>query len=630
MSPHETFDSSKTAPRRITKIARMYTRIIPAVGAALTLFVMPSVARAAALADALDAYRDNHVADAERQLTAVADDDAASDADRAEARRTLGRIDFLVRGETDALEAALAQQVSGDAKCALAITALQSFREAGAPERGLATTEGAASSCVDGNAPTFHVEAARAHLAFAAGNPAQRAEQLRAAAEELAAIDAGDRGAPLVAGARLTLGMMLRDGAAAFNAWRDYYWLTGEEDAPQALGRYVGRVQALLNAGLTQGATDDDILALIEMLNRAGFVADAKQLADDVALAARAGDDRRWRTASALFTFEAAVRADTLRANREIAAGGRGAWYERAIREHMRTLMQSASLSGDPSTTLAEAFGLYGTVGETSGYPSLHGGHIAEDRHMSIEQYGQRGELRFIVIDNMLANGYESWLWDGRAATGGWQSDGAIVQVRSVYTNGPLHVLRRTRPGPARDRFLAAIETDSASERTALGRDGVAELPAQEARLNDQAYQTIAQRTGNDDAAFIAEVWRATNQYSIEKHEGRHAIDKASGRRYSDATLEYQAKLSQIALADYPRLGLANVCGQSQNNTPHGIANRRVLELYRSWMRAHRDEIAGFDDTQPTLSQVHRLSDEQIAAIARGADPLALGAPIRR
>src|SRR5262249_19459630 len=151
------------------------------------------------------------------------------------------------------------------------------------------------------------------------------------------------RGAPDVAGTRFSLAMAQRNAANALQAWKDYYWLT-DSDAPQALSAYAGRVQALFSAGLAPNASDADILALIEILNRAGFTADAKQFADETGIAARAGDNPAWRRAAAHFAFDAAVRADTLRANREMIGGGHANWYQDAIRADMNTLMQATGL----------------------------------------------------------------------------------------------------------------------------------------------------------------------------------------------------------------------------------------------------------------------------------------------
>jgi hypothetical protein len=594
------------------------------VASVLFFVAISSPVAAAGLAEAMSAYRSNRVAQAERMLSEVAQDAAAPDADRAEARRALARIDWMARGETDAAVAALQATPSGEGRCAVMVAALSVFREAGAGAAMIDSAESVDAECRPRDAEALRVERARIHMAMArTASGAERARQLTLAASQLDAIDAALARTPNVAGPRLALALAQRNAAAAFASWRNYYWLT-DADAPQALAGYSGRVERIFADGLRPDATDGDVIGLIGMLARAGFADDARLLADQTDIAARAADNADWRGLQVYFTLVSTVREATLRANREIINGGSANWYVGAIRAAAAQAMSGIGRSGDPQLVLAEAFGIYGTVGETSGYPSLHAGHLVQDQRMQTEQYGRRGEVRFIVIDNMLANGYESWLWDGWAESGGWSSDGhVIVQVRSAYTGGPVNALRRTRPGPARDRFIAETERQAGAERTALGRDGVAELPATGNRLTQQVYDRLAARFGGDDDAFIAEVWRATNQYSIEAHEGRHALDHANEPGLSDAQLEFRAKLSQIIFADYPRLGLGSVAGQPINNTPHGVGNRRVLEGYRAWMRAHRSEIAGFDASQPTLSQLDRLSDEQIVAAARSMDPWA-------
>jgi hypothetical protein len=603
---------------------RIKAAAAPAVAAFLALVALSPAAHAATLAEALSAYRNNHVADAERQLGEVAADPAATPADRAGALRELGRIDSLIRGETDAIAAAMAQTPTGEEACGTAAVALRVYRDhqAAAP---LAYAEAAAPSCTPNAAETLRIETARSYLALAVSDAAHRAEHLAAAAAQLEGVAASARGAPDVASTRFTLAMLQRNAGAAFDAWRDYYWLA-DTDAPQALGQYAGRAQAIFAAGLAPDASDADALTLTAMLTRAGFTADARQYAADLNLASRVANDPEWRRVDSFFTFDAAIRSITLRANREIAGGGRAAWYGDEIRGAMGQLLQANSLAAgdDPTPVLANNFGIYGTLGETSGYPSLHGGHLVQRERLPVSQYGRSGEVEFIVIDHMLANGYESWLWDGWAEAGGWSSDGAtIVQVRSAYTGGPLTALRVARPGPTRDRFMARLERETADERAALGRDGVAPLPATSDRLDLQAWGQIAARAGADDEAFIAEIWRATNQYSITSHEGRHALDNVAQPSLSGAQLEFRAKLSQIIFADYPRLGLASVAAGAHNDTPHGVGNRRVLEGYRRWMRAHRDEIAGFDSNAPTLSQLDKLTDAQIVEAARSMDPWA-------
>lgn len=591
--------------------------------ASVTWAALCAPASAVTLAEALQAYRNNQVTQAETMLGALATDPTASLHDRATALRELGRIDGLVRGETDAMAAAMAQ-TSGEEACQTAITALRIYREHGAADAALSYAEQSRASCTPGPDDQLRVQLARTFMALGG------AANLARAADELNAISPIAGGAPDVASARLSLALLRRDSGSAFAAWRDYFWLT-DADAPQALTSYHGRAQAIFAAGLAANGADTDRLALVTMLIRAGFTEDARAFADATGIAARNADSAEWRRAAAFFRFHAAALELTARTNHAMldrpddpTRAADVTRYREEMGALMMRLMEDIGANGDPRLALAEAFGIYGSLGETSGYPSLHGGHIVEDQRIVTEQYGHRGELRFVVIDNMVSNGFESWLWDGWAEAGGWASDDAtIVQIRSAYTPGPLAALRRVRPGPTRERYLQQIERSVADERSALDANrGIASLPATSERLELQAYEQIAARTGGDDGAFIAEVWRATNQYSIEKHEGRHAIDKARGS-FSTPDLEYMAKLSQIALADYPRLGLASIAGSTIGETPHGIANRRILAGYRNWMQRHWRRIPGYDRETPALSQLTLLSDAQIVEIAQSMDELA-------
>lgn len=595
-----------------------------AVAVFLALVALAPAAGAATLAEAQSAYRSNRVAEAERMLTELAADASVTEIDRAEARRMLARIDWMARGETDAATRALADTPPGEGRCVVMVSALSVFREANQPGAIIDQAEVAGAHCRATDLESLRVERARAHMMLAAAaDGAGRARHLAIAAAQLDAIDPIAYATPRVGAARFSLALAQGSAVAAFDRWRAYFWLD-VADAPQALTQYAGHAESIFRAGLAPNAADSEIVTLVAMLTRAGFIEDARLLAAQTSIAGRAGDSPDWQHIQAAWTFNQALRDATLRANRDIMNGGRAGDYEREVIAASRAAMVAAGVSGDPQIALAQAYGVYGTVGETSGFPSLHGGYLVQDERMQVEQYGRRGEVRFVVIDNMIANGYESWLWDGWAQAGGWSSDGnVIVQVRSAHTGSPVRILRRARPGPERDRYLAEIERSDVTERAALGRDGVAELPATSERLELQVHDAMAQRFANDDDAFLAELWRSTNDYSIGAHEGRHALDNAHQRGLSAPQLEFRAKLSQIIFADYPRLGLASVAGQAINNTPHGVGNRRVLEGYRSWMRAHAAEIPGFDRNAPALTQLPLLSDEQIVAAARSMDPWA-------
>ena len=587
----------------------------------VVLLAVPDPADARTVTEALAAYRDNRVAEAERILAAVVADSAAAPRDRAEALRALGRIDGLLRGETDAMAAAIAEGPTGGEHCATAALALRVYRDAGAPAIPLPYAASASVFCTPDEIDLLRVELARTHLAIGRSSAAERDTRLAAAAGELAAIDPAARSVPAVASVRLALALERRDAAAAFAAWRDYFWLV-DTDAPQALAAVRGRVETIFEQGLSAVAPVAARLALADMLVRVGFTEDAHAFAVASGLPAQSADMPAWRRLAAFFVFHDQVRAAALRANREMASGGRAQWYEAEIGAARDRLMQDAGLSGDPVAALAAGFGVFGSLGETGGYPSLHAGHLVQDEEIQVEQYGRHGAFPFRVIDNMLSNGFQSWLWDGWAQTGGWFRNNEIVQVRSAYTRGSLRAWRLAQPGPARDRFVAQIAGNAATERAALGRDGLAQLHATADTLELQAIDQIAARAP-DPTAFMREHWQATIEYSIVRHEGRHALDRQEGVRGSDAELEYRAKLSQIALSRYPRLGLANVAGLSVDGPGHGRANLRILRGFRDWMRAHRHDVIGFDPALPSLAQLHLLTDDQIRAVTRSMDPWA-------
>src|SRR5205085_11849374 len=144
----------------------------------------------------------------------------------------------------------------------------------------------------------------------------------------------------------------------------------------------------------------------------------------------------------------------------------------------------------------------------------------------------------------------------------------------------------------------------------------------------------VARTKSTDEAgfrrAFLAEYSRANLDQSIVKHEGRHAIDNAMGLsdNVDQGVLEYQAKLSELALTDYPRMALRNMNRALEGDGPHDRAGARIFDEYRQWMEAHpADQIMGHDPALPALVQLDKLSDGQIAEIARSLDLLPNGRP---
>jgi hypothetical protein len=110
-------------------------------------------------------------------------------------------------------------------------------------------------------------------------------------------------------------------------------------------------------------------------------------------------------------------------------------------------------------------------------------------------------------------------------------------------------------------------------------------------------------------------------------HEGRHAIDGMLGHsgKVEQPVLEYNAKLSELALTAYPRIALGNMSHNLEGEGPHDKAGAKLFDDYRKWMEANTDQIIGYDPAVPVLAQLDKLTDNQIREIARGLDRLARG-----
>ncbi|HVR41627.1 MAG TPA: hypothetical protein VMU84_21200 [Thermoanaerobaculia bacterium] len=273
---------------------------------------------------------------------------------------------------------------------------------------------------------------------------------------------------------------------------------------------------------------------------------------------------------------------------------------------------------------LARRFGTFVSVGETGGRLDVHAGHRVLDDSREVEQYGRRATTRFIVLDTMISNGYESWARDGRAQHGGWASEGLIIQVRPAYAEGSLGPWRRLTDPEERKKADEEIARETAKDYERAAKDPYAYLPGLALRLRRQsAERTLAKFPQREQ--WIAEMVRMTQESSIFAHEGRHAIDAHYAKIEDDAELEFRAKLSEIAFAPDPRLGLTGgiISSDIGSSSPHGKANTRIMKGLVAWMKTH----ANVDQTRPLLPQLDKLTDDELREAARSMDPWATAIP---
>ncbi len=593
-------------------------------------------ASAPTLRDAQGLYFQSKLPEAEAALKAVSTDPAASATDRAGAERDLARIAWLIDQDAPRALAALDRgRAAGAELCRTTLMQVRVLDESGRPRDAAMFAQTHAADC-PGEAQGTDLKAAeaKAWIDLNAATPGGDPAAVTAADAALSGLSPLAEASPKAQ--QLRLGFALAAGAPdkALDAFRGFFWLT-DHNAPEPFGLADAEVARRFTAGLAPDASAADQSALLALLVRAGFYEEAKRFDAGHGVGARAGDNADYRNVRAYFALRADIDPLILAFNRATA---RGKHDDDAFRAQLTARITDAAHRLDPSAkdprpVLQKAFGLFGTIGATGGFGSMHAGHVVQDERMVIDQYGRKGEVRFIVVENMISNGYQSWLWDGGAMAGGWSGEaGTIVQVRPAYSSGSLNALASFDPEIAR-RMAARQPELERQDLAALAQNPVAYLPGLQARLTRQSRERIAAaaraeaaRSGQPYPRVFARLyWDAEVGHSIRLHEGRHSLDNFQFTGVSHLTspeLEFRAKLSELEMATYPRMPLSNILSSEiGSHSPHGEANTRIMTGYLRWMSAHKAQVAGFDPKVPVLEQLDKLTDQQIRDVAHDLDP---------
>lgn len=457
---------------------------------------------------------------------------------------------------------------------------------------------------------------------------------LRVALERFRPIGLEERGTPDDVHLVLLAALVAHDGPVALEAWRAYYALeTGDSlhgmlAAPR---RVLTELLPGFGAQAGDGARDRIARALADSRL---FVASALVAADGDPPSARA----REIVAYARFTrrLERAV-DDYYR--RTLFGRSRPEELNRLYYRQLRDLWPDLAWPEAPPRyypaeamrQIAIRFGALAYFGNTAGYYDLHYGHRVLDEIRVVEQYGHRARVRFVEIDGLVSNGFQSWAWDGRTAHAGWQADSMIIEVRPSFAANP-RAMWLLESDPARSlREVQRIQADSASDWVRAGADSVVYLPGVAARIRRDGRRALADSLRASglagralEDAFVAEMARVYRESAVIAHEGRHAIDRLADPEANIEQLEFDAKLSEIAFSSRPKLSLGGILHPEIGEpTPHGRANTRVMIGLITWMRAHAAEIPGFDPSRPVLPQLPLLDDGQFRAAFRSMDPLA-------
>ena len=608
------------------------------------------------------AFMSHDLTGAEAAYRAVLAADTVA-AHRREAATTLAAIAWRVRGDTVAasrvlteaastpwgrfaalLERARMQRESGDPAAARA-----SAVEAEAAAATRSERDEAAESWAAATLEPLLREARRSGASRAPRGGVRKTDRARdraALRDVIARLDSLVRRSPgQLEPARLLIlaGALESDVPALFAGWRSYYLietgdtLTGLLAEPR---RRLREAAAAAVAGRRPSARERAAIVRALADSRLFAAAAVVALAPGTGGSTLAARDPHAREIVAYASFLDTVTRITDQYYRETALGrgSKNSWMA-GLDAATRALWPRLVWAGPParfsldsaSVQLDRRFGAVINLGETAGYQDLHFGHRVLDERRTVLQYGHSGSVRFVALDAIVSNGFQSWAWDGRAQHGGWGNKDQIVQIRPAYVDAPVRAWREVTDPTTVRRTADEIRADSVADLSRARETLVAYFPSAAGRLRRDGLLALldslrgAGFTGVElETAFEREVGAAMLESSIFAHEGRHAIDDALGIQLSSEEKEYRAKLSEVAFASHPKINLGGIISPNAgDDTPHGKANLRVMRGLDLWMREHAAEIARLDSSAPLLPQLPLLTDAQLKAAFGSLDPLA-------
>jgi hypothetical protein len=317
----------------------------------------------------------------------------------------------------------------------------------------------------------------------------------------------------------LALGLLADDPSLALDGWRRYF-RSGQTAGPAALDAIGIDAKPLFERSVRPGASRSDRLHVAELLARTGFVDALRAFTQQHRL--HMADDDKSRSVQAYLVLRDEIAAITSTFNRKVArqVAHDPEAYDRDLRlsfaraaERLMGKRIPVGDDGKPDVdgVLRAAWGLWMTTGNTNGVAALHAGHVVIDEAKAVSQFGQNGKIRFFVLDNMLGNGFSTWVSDGASSVGGWAIDGAtIMQVREPYETGALRLVTLRVGQPGRLDAEAQVNKLAADDLLAATQDANARLLGLGLRLKLQSVDEV-------DAAATAALPASTTAVQREQ-----------------------------------------------------------------------------------------------------------------
>lgn len=450
---------------------------------------------------------------------------------------------------------------------------------------------------------------------------------------------------------QLGLALLLKNGKAAFEAWKGYFRIPQHEKAKGILQPVEENLQKVLLGMEEDNFSNQMYSELIIQLANSRFY----NYANLLSLINKNTQNKNNENLNDIINYYSFCKsADLLSENyhRSIALNGltkqkRKDFYTKLLKIK-KNLWNKLSWNNkikkfSNSNFKDELYSRFGTIFKDVKpyyvYPGKTGlflfAHTISDDNINVKQYGYETSVHFVNLDFMYANSFDGWFRGSQTGNlGGWNEKSMIVQMRRAYTAEPVFWWNRISQKQLSNNFEKRIEKLSLKDEEIAKNNPVVYLPGLVNRMRynscirlkdsliKKGYQGSQLRM-----AFITNFQNYQINASIFGHEGRHVIDRKYRLIFEPTckNFEYRAKLSEIIFSDDPffTMGFSSVYMRSLGSRgKHSKGSLKIINNLVIWMEKNKDNIKGINTEKPLLTQLDLLSDYQLVSAFQSMDPL--------
>lgn len=438
---------------------------------------------------------------------------------------------------------------------------------------------------------------------------------------------------------KMGLALLTQDGSSVYQAWRGFFLLSKGDSPTNIMKNAHHLVKQVCKKWQGNTLTQTQAQKLFLGLFQSRLFWEAQTL-QNLYPSIADSPTNKVKEAIAYTTFVTQIQQQTFTYYLTVVKDGEvNGKLRKMIMPLIKKLWEDLSWKDKPGKfswdaliiALGNKFGAEYASGKTNGYLAFYGGHAIQDQTKAINQYGKKGEIRYVSLDGIVANDFTGW-YRNHIRVGGWARKNRFVRLRPAYARVGLRQWSILTDKVEQQKFLANLEQKLKEDELTAKKNPHTYLPGVVRKIEYRELKKIfeevkskAKTQDNLQLKFIKYMKNLTKNSSIFIHEGRHVIDKNLSQKFTSAELEYRAKLSEVALSPYPmyvfirQVMMHNIGSHSS----HGQGNLMVVKNLTQWMESNAASIKGFDKNRPTLAQIDLLTDTQLKTALQSVDPLA-------